>query len=141
MLLFFMYDAALVLSYYCDNYCRVWVDGVIYPGSIYPYHHQKSVIPDDARVIAFWLDNSWEPVACVAAGTNRGMISDTTFKCTSNNYTNWQQPNFDDSSWPKAVLYGAPGFVDIDPAAEYTSTVDWGDIVKNKYIFCRKTLY
>lgn len=127
------------MSYYCDNYCRVWVDGVV-GTSVRWALHQKMVIPDNSKVLAFWLDNSWDGPACVVAGTNRGMFSDNTFKCTNQNYTNWWSPNYDDSAWPAATLYGAPGWQDIDPAAQYTSFAPWDNHEANKYIFCRKKL-
>ena len=78
----------------------------------------------------------------ILASTSTGVVTDTTWKCTTALEPDWSTCAFDDSNWPDAVSRGANGvgpwgqFDDIDATAEWI----WAKGSDNGVVYCRKRL-
>ena len=77
----------------------------------------------------------------ILASTSTGVVSDTTWKCSSSYQTDWHLASFDDSAWSPAVIRRTNGdgpwgrFNAINAQAKWI----WAHGVAGGTIYCRKS--
>jgi len=72
-------------------------------------------------------------------------LTDPSWKCTTHNYAKWMQPNFDDSSWPAAVVSqtNSPDnphhdlMSDVSANAKWIWTKNFVAPIADKNVYCR----
>ena len=96
---------------------------------------------DNVCVLAIKANNT-EGGAAMAASTSSGVVTDATWKCSSDEHTDWDEPGFDDSAWSQALVIAANdgsdySFVDgINPEAKWI----WAQDTSADIVYCRKSL-
>ena len=80
--------------------------------------------------------------------TSTGVVTDTTWKCTTTYYVGWNEVLFDDSDWPNATAHvnNVPGYcslayLSINPC--YSSDNQWIGVADRNFVshfYCRKRL-
>ena len=65
-------------------------------------------IPGDTRVISVRGENSEGPYGVLGSFSN-GLVTNESWKCSSDLYPRWNSPDFDDGHWPHAVAVGKHG--------------------------------
>ncbi|KAK6173565.1 hypothetical protein SNE40_016990 [Patella caerulea] len=126
----------------CDNIMEFYADGVLF-SNINDNDWTKSspiTISDNTQVIA---------VKCVDTGVvggiklalSNGIKTDTTWKCSATYEDNWETPEFNDGSWPNAIL---PTFDWGPNPAALNGNADWiwttGFQGQDTTVFCRKVI-
>ncbi|CAH1799242.1 unnamed protein product [Owenia fusiformis] len=138
-----------------DNGYDLFVDGVKL-GSAKDWRNAERYTidyPQNAQVIAV-KGMDWGVAAGIILSFRYGDVlvnTDSSWKCTAESVdASWNQPGFDDSTWPEAKEYstnrddtyvklknGQPWWPLIDPAAIIIWT---GNGIKDSEVYCRKTL-
>ena len=79
----------------------------------------------------------------ILASTSTGVLSDTSWKCTMVEESNWHHPSFDDSAWDNAIVIGDQGthpwpvLTDISTEAKWI----WANVTRSVgTTYCRKRL-
>ena len=68
-------------------------------------------VPGDTRVISVIGRNHDDgiPFAGILGSTSNGLLTNETWKCSSDLYPGWNSPDFDDRDWPLAKVVGNHG--------------------------------
>ena len=68
-------------------------------------------VPADTRVISVIGRNRQDgsPYAGILGSTSNGLLTNETWKCSSDLYPGWNSPDFDDRDWPFAKVVGKHG--------------------------------
>ena len=96
-------------------------------------------VPGDTRVISVIGRNEpGPPLFGILGSTSNGLLTNETWKCSSDFYPGWNSPNFDDRNWPFAKVVGDHGdqpWYIIDSIAK---TAKWIWVSENKdIVYCR----
>lgn len=105
-------DTVDTFTFHCAPSCTVYVDGVGMGTSINVDTGLVVPVNAGAQVIAVDINRKSNPTGFVGSSTH-GVITDNTWKCVRTyepDYawvinSNWQDPSFDDSTWPTGHLY------------------------------------
>jgi hypothetical protein len=93
-----------------DNAFRLYADGVLLgSGSNWPTTYSFST--DASEVLAVYAWNWGGPVG-ILLSTSAGLVTDSTWKCIDAHLVtsaDWYKPDFNDMSWPNAVVFGYNG--------------------------------
>ena len=127
----------------------VYIDGL--PHYVPPSNYsviKRFRVPQSAKLLAVNVSDNGVGFAGLAAGMENGMVTDSLWKCinaTESIPTNWMSLDFDDSSWPAAVVNDKAG-----PRLPYmrpTVTWIWTSSISSHTkagwftnILCRRTL-
>ena len=66
------------------------------------------LIPGDTRVISVLGKDSGVAYGILGSFSN-GLVTNESWKCSSDLYPGWNSPDFDDRHWPHAVVVGKHG--------------------------------
>ena len=96
-------------------------------------------IPNDAKVIAVAVTNHLYGAGWKGYFLDGSVVSDGSWKCTSEFYSGWMNVGFDDSNWPAPYISSAAGTCGGFPASAKWL---WAKKGYNELIttYCRKTL-
>ena len=103
-----------VLKITTDESATVYIDGMqVLKTEIYKTYAVQ--IDSSFRVIAIFVTNIFDNIG-IMAETSTGIVTNKSWKCTDQiPRQSWTTENFDDSSWPKAVILavnkGGNGFM------------------------------
>ena len=76
------------------------------------------------------------------ASTSTGVVTDASWKCSSQQQAQWHRPWFDDAAWSQALVRGTHGdarwqsYPQISAQAKWI----WAHDTNATHVFCRKTL-
>ena len=89
----------------CDDIAIIYVDGVQQGVTTGYTDRWISMVPNDASLVAVDCENfsQGDPGGLLVWLAN-GVISDTTWKCSATNDTNWYGLGYDDSAWMNAYV-------------------------------------
>ena len=104
----------------CNKSCDVWVDGN-YQGSAASPNNWVFKAPAKSQLIAIDIDNTIFTPGGVMVTSNKGLVSDSSWRCSRVYVPGWQKPDFDDSKWPNAAL----AFSDNNIYPEQSSNAQW----------------
>lgn len=90
-----------------DDVGTLYVDGQGVVSGLHLLDARKFNISSTSRCIGVHVINVYGSIALMVE-TSTGIVSDATWKCTSENLFSlaWTRADFDDSSWPHAVEIG-----------------------------------
>jgi len=99
-------------------------------------------VPGDTRVISVIGRNAPGPkLFGILGSTSNGLLTNETWKCSSDLYHGWTSPDFDDHDWPFAKVVGNHGdlpWKTIDGIAETAKWI-WANEDKD-IVYCRLKL-
>ena len=97
-------------------------------------------VPANTRVLSVaGKDNSGK--FGIIGSTSHGLVTDETWKCSSDLHSGWKSPYFDDQHWPLAKVvanHGDKPWKTIDGIAETAKWI-WANNDED-YVYCRLTL-
>lgn len=114
--------AAIKFNITCDNYLSLYVDGTLLGEGVtdagYKGFHQYELRPGSHVVALKCKGNppSWE--GGILGSLENGVVTDTSWKCTTSAETGWNMRTYQDDNWPMATSYGPNS----------ASTFPWGNI-------------
>ena len=68
----------------------------------------STLVPLDAQLIAVSITNRDSYAGWKGSFYDGSLVTDGSWKCTSDFYSGWQKVDFDDSSWPVPITSGSP---------------------------------
>ena len=97
---------------------------------------------DDACVLAVFGVKSISNAVGILASTSTGVVTDASWKCSSDDPIGWYLPGFDDAAWAKAQVIDANGGSVFAPIAEISAEAKWiwAQDTSTNIACCRKTL-
>ena len=75
-------------------------------GNVKLFSFNSFYFPADLQVVAVYVKNNGGAAGFIASFGN-GIVTDNTWKCTTQGIRNWHTASFDDSNWPAAVVHSA----------------------------------
>ena len=102
----------------------------------------SSVNLTDACLLAVVGIKSSSPYGGILAETSSGVVTDASWKCSSDDPIGWYLPGFDDAAWAKAQVIDANGGSVFAPIAEISAEAKWiwAQDTSTNIACCRKTL-
>ena len=77
------------------------------------------------------------------ASTSTGVVTDDSWKCSSQQQAQWHRPGFDDAAWSQALVRGTHGdarWESYHPQISAQAKWIWAHGTNATHVFCRKTL-
>ena len=71
---------------------------------------------------------------------NNGLVTDETWRCANALVPGWNKPEFDDSSWPKAMPTGRKLHIQGPPIAEQAKWIWTSNPAGDLKLYCRSKL-
>ena len=108
----------------------------------YDFSDAHSLSLDDACVLALFGVKSISNTNGILASTSTGVVTDASWKCSSDDPIGWYLPGFDDAAWSQAQVVAPndgstwPVIHGISSEAKWIWSQDTGTI----FSYCRKTL-
>ena len=142
-LVYFFCTVSLTIT--ADDVFHVHHDGGVVL-TAYHWADAHTVSLDNVCVLAIKAENTGDGAGLLAS-TSTGVVTDTSWKCSSGGgaveQTGWHLPDFDDAAWSQARVVAANDgsvwpsvLAGINPAAQWIWSQDSSDDV----IYCRKLL-
>ena len=132
----------------CDDVQKIYADGQILDKEGKWWTDLRVKVPTMTKVIAISCRNKGGPAGILASTPNERLLTNTTWKCSSTYYSNWNSVKFDDSKWKPAVVvdnnvkpihHGWVARKNISSKAVWISSQP-KDVKKNVFIYCRLKL-
>ena len=125
----------------CDNEMEMFADGVSLGKDDHWKSSTKYVIPGNTRVISVsGIDWGGNYLGLLGSFSN-GMVTNSSWKCKDDEYSGWNSPDFDDSSWPAAVEIATHGAGPWHNITGIASTAKWIWTAGNPdKVYCRLRL-
>ena len=99
------------------------------------------LVPGNTRVLSVAGKNTAGSYFGIIGSTSHGLVTDGTWKCSSDLHVGWNSPDFDDQDWPLAKVVGINGGSPrgkIHGIAEMAKWI-WADNNKD-VVYCRLKL-
>ena len=99
------------------------------------------LVPGNTRVLSVAGRNTAGGFFGIIGSTSHGLVTDGTWKCSSDLHVGWNSPDFDDQDWPLAKVVGINGgfpWGKIHGIAEMAKWI-WADNNKD-VVYCRLKL-
>lgn len=124
----------------CDDKMVVYADGVQvgkdngkwFMSNIYKF-------PATTKVVAIEGINVGGPAGIIGSFSN-GMVTDETWRCHNALVPNWNLPDFDDSSWPGAVVVVRKEELKGPRVAKEAKWIWTGNVASDFKVYCRGQL-
>ena len=129
-----------------DDYMEVYADGRLVQSCNSFWDVYTFQIDNDVSMLAVDVNNV---ILCGSfiAQTSTGVVTDTTWKCTTTYYAGWNEISFDDSNWPNATAHvnNVPGYCSLVLPINSccSSNNQWIGVADRYYLghfYCRKRL-
>ena len=109
----------------CDNEMEMFADGVSLGKDNDWTSSTEYIIPGNTRVISVsGVDWGGRYFGLLGSFSN-GMVTNSSWKCEDDEYSGWNSPDFDDSSWPAAVEVATHGVNPWKIISGIASTAKW----------------
>ncbi|CAH3146381.1 unnamed protein product [Porites lobata] len=99
------------------------------------------LVPGNTRVLSVVGRKTSGKFFGIIGSTSHGLVTDGTWKCSSDLHVGWNSPDFDDQDWPLAKVVGINGdkpWYTIDGISETAKWI-WAKEDKD-YVYCRLKL-
>ena len=99
------------------------------------------LVPGNTRVLSVAGKNTAGGFFGIIGSTSHGLVTDETWKCSSDLHSEWNSPDFDDQDWPLAKVianHGDHPWYIIDGIAETAKWI-WANN-DEEYVYCRLKL-
>ena len=108
----------------------------------YDFSDARSLSLDDACVLAVFGVKSISNTNGILASTSTGVVTDGTWKCSSDDPIGWYLPGFDDAAWSQAQVVAPNDGSTFVSIAEISSEAKWiwAQDTSTNIACCRKTL-
>ncbi|ESP01527.1 hypothetical protein LOTGIDRAFT_238267 [Lottia gigantea] len=133
-------DGFIVGQVTCDNIMEFYADGVLIESSSDWTQVSTVTLPDTTTVLGFFCRDQGV-VAGIKGFFSNGIKTDGTWRCIADDIHGWEDPDFDDSAWPLAIL-PAPTVWGTRPLSLF-GQADWiwtAGGVHDSRVYCRKTI-
>ena len=127
-------------TFTCDNEMEIFADGQSLGTDIDWRKPTTYPVPANARVLSVAGKDTGSQFGIIGS-TSHGLVTDETWKCSSDLHSEWNSPDFDDQDWPLATVVANHGdypWYTIDGIAETAKWI-WANNDKD-YVYCRLKL-
>lgn len=94
--------------------------------------------PATTKVVAIHGINTGGPAGIIGSFST-GLVTDESWRCTKTFVPEWNLPDYDDSLWPVAVLYGRKA-VRLGPKISSEAKWIWTSTPRDFNVYCRSAI-
>ena len=124
-------------TFTCDNEMEIFADGKSLGKDSEWTKPTTYLVPANTRVLSVAGKDTGSQFGIIGS-TSHGLVTDETWKCSSDLHVGWNSPDFDDQDWPLAKVlanHGDKPWYTIDGIAETAKWI-WANNDKD-YVYCR----
>ena len=127
-------------TFTCDNEMEIFADGQSLGKDKDWKKPTTYLVPANTRVLSVAGKDAGSQFGIIGS-TSHGLVTDETWKCSSDLHSEWNSPDFDDQDWPLAKVvanHGVKPWKTIDGIAETAKWI-WSNNDED-YVYCRLKL-
>ena len=127
-------------TFTCDNEMKMFADGKSLGKDSDWTKPTTYLVPANTRVLSVAGKDTGSQFGIIGS-TSHGLVTDETWKCSSDPHSEWNSPDFDDQDWPLATVvanHGDDPWGEIHGIAERAKWI-WANN-KEDYVYCRLKL-
>ena len=124
----------------CDNEMEIFADGQSLGKDSDWTKPTTYIVPGNTRVLSVAGKDTGDPFGIIGS-TSHGLVTNETWKCSSDPPSGWNSPDFDDQGWPLAKVvanHGDSPWGKIHGIAETAKWI-WANNKKD-FVYCRLKL-
>ena len=95
-------------TFTCDNEMEIFADGRSLGTDSYWPNPTTYLVPGNTRVLSVAGKDAGSQFGIIGS-TSHGLVTDETWKCSSDLHSEWNSPDFDDQDWPLAKVVANHG--------------------------------
>ena len=127
----------------CDEKMTLYADGVKVGKDNNRWDRSTAyVIPETTKLVAIEGVNTGGPGGIVGSFST-GLVTGESWRCYNRFVSNWNSPEFDDRSWPRAVVVSHPRQPSKLHGPKISERAEWiwtNNVARDMRVYCRAQL-